>query len=254
MLNTNEVKKYLLLSLLLSLILLLGFFGIEKSNFKDILKLDHFWVLIAFLPLFITVMFSGIIKGFKGLGIELELSKTIEELNLNIPIELVLAGEGNSSIKDNQKVLEDLKEKGNLDQIKIIKFFLKKNNYTAELTCEYFKAFPNLEYIEIFNEKEDFQGLFYFSEIFKKCKECNEYLELIEEFLQNLKNDSLKNYYSDKYIVEKVKKSDTILDVYKQFKKSSSQVLPVIECNKMVGVVSRCQVNEQIAKKAIEKI
>lgn len=247
----DKLKGEIVGSVLVSFSLLMLFFALEVSPQSKMLDIEPLWVLIAFIPLIITMIFSGVIRGFKGLGVELEFSKTIEELNLNIPIELVLAGEGSSSLKDNQQVLKDLKEQGSLDKIKVIQFFIG-NNYDPKLTFEYFRAFSNLEYIEILNKKKEFKGLFYFTEIFKKCKEYDDDdLRSIEKFIGNLENNSLKNDYRDKYIVDKIKKNDTVLDVYKQFNKSKSQVLPIIECNKMVGVVSRCQVNEQIARKAI---
>ena len=250
------------------------------------LDIKPLWVLIAFVPLLITIIFSGVVKGFKGAGIELEFFKTIEELNLNIPIEMIQeVSKDGIGLKGNQEDLIALLEERKLEKIKVIQFILsKKDYYDSELVSIYFQSFINLEYIEIINEKKEFQGFFYFQRIFngysyckdleqiEKCirslgtQEIEEYcqitnLEQIKKFIKSLEENSLKETYGDEYIIKYVRKDNTLIETYRKFDEFNGlcvdlnkQVLPVLKCNKLIGLVSRCQVNEEISKKAVKKI
>lgn len=276
--NYNGKKKVEILdSVIISFVLLMIFFLLRISPCKDMLDIEPLWVLVAFIPLIITIIFSGIIKGFKGLGIELEFSKTIEELNLNIPLDTIKVSKGSCSLKGNQEDLKALLEEGKLEKIKVIQFILsKKGYYDSKLVSVYFESFINLEYIEIINEKKEFQGFFYFQRIFNeysyckdlaKIKKCIESLgnscedkdlKEIEKFIESVEKNTLKETYGSEYIVEYVKKDNTLIEAYIKFDDlcdcENKKVLPLLECHKMIGLVSRCQINEQIAKKAIQKI
>jgi len=279
----NNYNGQITNSLIFSFILLIIFFILQITPCKDMLDIEPLWVLVAFIPLIITILFSGIIKGFKGLGIELEFSKTIEELNLNIPLDTIKEVSRNSiNLKGNQEDLKALLEEGTLEKIKVIQFILsKKDYYDPKLVSIYFESFINLEYIEIINEKKEFQGLFYFQRIFnqygycrdlEKIEECIknlgesnsqascEYknLEEIEKFIESVEKNTLKETYGSEYIIEYVRKDNTLIESYRKFDdfcaSENKKVLPLLECHKMIGLVSRCQINEQIAKKAIQKI
>ena len=73
----NKKLNILILTSLLSITLVL-LFGILKIYSSPFLKLESRWLLVAAIPVFIGIIYSGLIHRFKALGVEYESAVIIE--------------------------------------------------------------------------------------------------------------------------------------------------------------------------------
>lgn len=73
----NRVLRIIIFTSILSITLLV-FFGFLKVYQPHILELESRWLIIAALPLFVGVIYTGIIRKFKALGFEYESAIILE--------------------------------------------------------------------------------------------------------------------------------------------------------------------------------
>lgn len=70
-------KKLLIWTSIFSLVLLFTF-GILKIYNSKLLELESRWLLVATLPIFVFIVYSGLIRKFKALGVEFESNIILE--------------------------------------------------------------------------------------------------------------------------------------------------------------------------------
>ena len=259
MLSTN-VKDNLFYSFLISFILLILFFTLQISPCKEVLKIEPLWVLIAFLPLIVTILFSGLVKTFKGFGIELETNLSqLKIFNIMTKMESFSDVKSIPKPEIEKKLLSDLEDLPNkyIKERKRIQFIENRiEYYGCDAVLEYFKILTNLQYIEIVDSNNKFVGLLTVNQIYKKDKEDKEdkeNLKRIKRFIEDLEEGKVLDYYE--VTTQKIKDTDNLLSTYKFFKnlKKSNRLfniaLPIVDSEgRMIGTVTRCKVTDTISE------
>lgn len=236
--------------------LLILFFTLKLRE-SPILDLDFKWIAVAGVPLLIGLLYSGIIKNFKGFGIELEthFSNTVKEVEIIGKLETL---DSPDISKESLEKLYPLSE-GEKNQIQRLKFEMgKKNYYNDTVISEYFKMLPNLKFVEIINTKGQFICLIpHYS--FKNNQEELDKGQL-EKFISAIENGTVIEDFQQS-IVSHLTESDSISFAYKKIINSKKgnilddQFLPVIDSSsKMKGLVSKRNLEEKISRQVVELI
>lgn len=254
----TEKFKPLIVSCVISIILLL-FFSIMQLCDSKILQLEIKWLIVSGIPILIGLLLSGVIKNFKGFGVELE-------TNLSEKVELELVGSVESYptpelTKQSMLFLHDMspREKSKIERLQFE--YGKQDYYNTLVVGEYLTNLSRLRYIEIIDSDGKFLGLLP-AGIFKE-KRGNIDLPLnptkIELLIRSIETRTIHENFKD-FITDCIKKDDTLLQAFRKFTLSDQgkriygdQILPVLDSNdRMIGLTIRSKLADKIAKQVIK--
>lgn len=248
--------KLLIFSIAVSFILLIIFLVFQYYDLK-ILLLDIKWIILSGVPILIALFIDGYIKKFKGFGLELE-------SNLSRPITLSIVSKVNTmeSPAVNKATLYRLGELSHSEKSKIdrLRFISGKKNYYDEYAIdEHFRTLPNLKFIEIVNQEDEFLYLIQASTL-KKIKtnarlnqELN--IERVHELIKAIETENIEDYFKNA-VKDFILTTDSLIGAYRKMKMSNQtlrlftnrEILPILNENKkMVGIVGLQNIESQIA-------
>jgi len=146
----------ILVTSLISICLLSIFFTLQLIN-SDILNLDVKWIIVSASPVIIGLILSGIIKSFKGFGVELELN-LLEKLESGL-IGKVECFPTTELTKQSTNFLFSMSEekRNSIERLQLISG--KKNYYDYYALNEYFQNLHKLKYVEIIDDNGKFKAL-----------------------------------------------------------------------------------------------
>lgn len=250
--------QILVISSIISFLLLVSFLVMQYYDFK-VLKLDIKWLFVSGLPVLIGLFLSGLIKSFKGFGVELETNLS-EEIDINL-IGSVESYPTPEITKSTLQTLHSLpaKEKLKIERLQFI--YGEKDYYDHYVVMEYFNNLQKLRYIEIIDEDGKFFGLLSAGK-FKQNRDERIYRqrdERIDLLIESIENKTIQ-YNFKELITDTINKSDSLIEAYKKFKDSNQgklrfgdQVLPVIDSNyKMIGLTRRFKLADKISEQVIK--
>lgn len=238
---------------------LLVVFSIMQFCDSKILDLDNKWLFVSGIPILIALFLSGVIKSFKGFGIELE-------TNLSEKIDLELVGTVESFptpeiTKQSIQFLFDMspKQKSKIERLQFE--YGKRHYYDSYVVKDYIDNLKRLRYIEIIDSEGKFVGLLPAGK-FKKSdnqRYAERDIENIEMLINSIEKENITSTFKD-FITDSIKKEDSLLEAYKKFKTSGQgkqlngdQVLPVIDSSdKMVGLTRKIKLTDKIAEQIVK--
>jgi len=254
----KERIKTLIIASLISIGLLILFTILNLLDSK-ILSLDVKWIIVSGIPILIGLMFSGIIKSFKGFGVELE-------TNLSEKIETDMIGEvvnfpTPEITKQSMQFLYEMSPKIK-SSIERLQFILgKKNYYDSFVINEYLRSLHNLKFIEIIDNNGRFIALLparRFTEERNHLQE-GQAQRNIQTLINSIESERIIENFSEA-ITDTIKKTDSLLEAYKKFKIAKQgklfygdHILPVIDSNdKMIGLTRKNKLTEKIVEQVIK--
>jgi hypothetical protein len=250
--------KIIIASILGSIILLITFSIMEIFDSK-ILTLDIKWLIVSGIPILIGLFLSGMIKSFKGFGIELETSLS-EKLNF----ELVGTIESYPSLeitKQSMQYLFNMPQKQKL-KIERLQFeYGKVGYYEPVVVKDYINALSRLRYIEIIDSEGRFFGLLPAGKFRTDLKYDHSEMNVknIELLIKSIERSNIQANFND-FITDSIKKNDSLLEAYKKFTLSGQgkhfngdQFLPVVDSNdKMIGYTTRNKLSNKISEQVLK--
>lgn len=243
---------------LISIGLLSLFIVLQLIN-SDILNLDVKWIIVSASPVIIGLILSGIIKSFKGFGVELE-------LNLSEKLESGLIGKvecfpTTELTKQSTNFLFSMSDekRNSIERLQLISG--KKNYYDYYALNEYFHNLRKLKYIEIIDDNGKFKALLSVSnfKINPNSFDNNENNDKIKSLIRSIEREDYIDAYRS-IVTEAILLNDSLIEAYKKFQKTKivvtyfkDQILPVLDSNdKMVGITYRMKITEKIAEQVVK--
>jgi len=255
----KEYSNKIIITGFISAGLLIIFFILQTLK-SDILDLDVKWIIVSAIPLIIGLILSGIIKSFKGFGVELE-------INLSEKVELELIGkvECFPTTELTKQSIEYLlamrdEEKNKIERLQLVSG--KRGYYDSYAISEYMRHLGNLKFIEIIDKNGKFlallgAGLFRFRHRFENTViDYDGDDQEIRKLIQSIERENYTNTFKRDIITESIQMNDSLVIAYKKFQNTKftvglfrDQLLPVLDINdKMVGITSRIKLTEKIAQ------
>ncbi|CAD0185099.1 hypothetical protein RUESEDTHA_01985 [Ruegeria sp. THAF57] len=200
---------YLFLGLLLTFFLLLVL-GAINVNYPGFTSLEAHWVALSLLPLLAFLWFGGYITRFNAFGVEiqnvlkspigdsLEIFRKIEVSGILSMKDEFATRKGSGSKLENMSLLRRQK-------VRMLKFEIG-HHYNTKLVLDYFKALPNLKYVEVVDRRNRLVSVVTLNSIFLNSVDDRDRLLWEEdEFLLRRVEDfltSLHNMIEGPYILE----------------------------------------------------
>lgn len=254
----KEKHKIILIASLISLALLIIFSIMQVCDSK-ILTLDNKWLFVSGVPILVGLVISGIVKSFKGFGVELETN-----LSEKVALELVGTVESYPTpeiTKNSMSFLTGMqvKERTKIERLQFE--YGKKDYYDSYVVREYIRNLNNLRFIEIVDSEGKFIGLLPAGKFKEDRNHRNEEnnIENIELLIRSIEKKNITDKFND-FISDFIKKEDSLLEAYKKFKNSTQgkqfngdQILPVLDSNdKMIGLTRKIKLTEKIAEQVVK--
>lgn len=254
----KEKYKILIVSSIIAIVFLIVFSIMQICDSK-ILQLDNKWLFVSGIPILIGLFLSGVIKSFKGFGVELE-------TNLSEKVDLELVGTVESFptpeiTKQSMQFLFDMSasQKSKIERIQFE--YGKRDYYDTYVVKKYITNLKRLRYIEIIDTDGKFLGLLPAGKFREDRRQENHERNInnIKLLIRSIERRNISDNFKD-FITDCIKKDDTLLKAFKKFNQSSQgkqlngdQVLPVIDSNdKMVGLTRRIKLTDKIAEQVIK--
>ncbi len=213
----NNEKKHtvLIISSLIALGLLI-IFSIMQLFDSKVLALDNKWLIVSGIPILVGLFLSGVIKSFKGFGVELE-------TNLAEKIDLELVGKVESFptpeiTKQSMQFLIGMSpnQKSKIERLQFE--YGKLDYYDSYVVKEYIANLTRLRYIEIIDNDGRFVGLLPVGQ-FKEDRAKENFDRIINNIKLLIRSIERKNIPDSfkNFITDKIKKDDTLLEAFKKF-------------------------------------
>lgn len=238
---------------------LLAIFALMQIYDSKILDLENKWLIVAGIPILIGLFLSGVIKSFKGFGIELEAN-----LSEKVDMELVGNVESYHTPKLTKQSMQFLFEMSNREKSKIERLqfeYGRKNYYDAFVVSEYFSNLNKLRYVEIIDKDGKFVCLIPAKQFTIEDNERNRQrkIENIEKLIKGIENENITDSFKS-FITDSIQKDDSLLKAYKKFNISNQgkqingdQILPVLDSNeRMVGLTRKFKLTNKIAEQVLK--
>lgn len=240
-------KRYIFFGIIISLGLFFFFLFLQEIDSK-FLELETKWLIVSGIPILIALIIGGYITKFKGFGIELEtlLQNPIDRVDL---VALDAVEELNGEDKRSLEYLENLSKQAK-GRIQRLSFNIdKRRYYISDIVIEYLRELKNLKFIELKSIKGAFLGLF----PVENLKEANKVdLKKINEFINSLSEGNFLNKFKDDIIQDKIKDTDSLIDVLPRLRESKLDILPVVtKGNRFLGIITTEMVEKKIADMVI---
>lgn len=254
MTNDKKSKLILIIGGSISVFLLVLFMALKANDFY-FMELNTQWLLVAGIPLLLSLILGGYIKNFKGFGIELE-----ADLKSTLPsslVEPVIFTTIEAMRKGTINYLHNLSREKKL-KTKSLKFVsARPNYYDAPAVGEYLHDLIGLDYLEIVDRKGKFLYLLP-SSILRAGNQIDD--ESIRTFIFALEKSRISETYLNA-LREGVPQSATLIEVYQKmlrfFPGNANNIqphaLPVLNnTGEMVGIVYKEQVERKILEDVIK--
>jgi CBS domain-containing protein len=244
--NTKENIKWWI-GTLSSLAVLLIFLNLQAIN-SNLLALDVKWLLVASIPLLITLVRSNIIQKFKGFGIELEtrLQNPISSINLVAVAALLdLPGDAKQSVNYLERLSPNKRE-----SIQRLTFQIERSGYYDEGAIRfYLRELPNVSFFEVVDSSRKFLALLPVDQLVDR-NNPNE--EVLRVFVKALEANYAQAVFSQIAITKTISESDNILDALQQVRKSKFGYLPVIsEDGYFLGIATKPILESKVADEVL---
>lgn len=240
-------ENVLLVGAMMSLSLL-AIFGWLQTEDSKLLQLSSQWLIIAILPIILSLFIGGFITRFKGFGVELESTLKAPVASLNLT-----ASDAVADIPGDEKQSFMYLERLSYEKKQGTRWLLfrsgKKNYYTASGIEMYMKEFPNLEYFEIKSESGDFICFIPVS-VFKMTDK-NNIIEInyenLQKFIRAIEENNITVIFSESAITLKISSEQGLVEVLKVMRAEKAHFAAVISpSGKYVGVVFADEVEKRI--------
>lgn len=257
--NKKEKGTIIKRSIIGSIILFILFIILQLCE-SPILDLDSKWIVVSIIPLLFSLIYTGVIKNFKGFGIELETSLTDTVANFDIAgdVETIDSPQLQKGSQDHIFNIEV----GRRRKIERLKFTLKRRRYyDREVIEQYFLLLPNLRFIELTEKNGKFTYLIRAS-LFRRGRN-NEFdldNEKIDLLIRAIETDSVLRFFPD--TVDKfISTNSSLIEAYKMMESTNQgrnfndQILPLVnDDGVMIGLVNRRKIEESISKQVLDLI
>lgn len=234
----NKLGKYDIIGvgIFLSIVSFLILFGIRYYN-PILLDIDAKWLLVSSSPVLISLILAGIIKNFKGFGVEFEVAIADVEFDDRRVISYYTPTKAER--KDSLEFLYNLSD-NELRKITVLSFvYGRRGYYDSYAIEEYFKKLRYLRYILILDENNKF--LFLIKKEAFRIKSVNQESNYFySAFIRAIEDRNLSELYKPSIVSDIVKYNDTILNAVKLFKKTNERELPIINENSdFIGFIKK---------------
>lgn len=224
-----------------SLTLFLAFLILQGIG-ASILELESRWLIVAGVPILLSLIIGGYIKKFKGLGVELE-----TRLKSNVWISNLRATDALNHVKGVDKgPVRYLYKTPQTELARIERLMLVENqrDYTTNALSQYIEKLVNLKYLEI----KDMAGRLRYVVAVSAFKTDHEIkYQLIEEFLNCLTRSTYPKQMKSYIEFDRIKISDKLLSILPKVRESEFGWLPVVNVKKqMKGVITIDSIESRI--------
>lgn len=250
----KNIGKVLWITIAIS-VLLLFVFAYSQTNAALFLKLDSKWIIVAFLPILLGLMYKGVIESinFGVLKVKLRV-KDINDFQEIAAIEISRLPDGIKGPTDNLNRLTEEQK----DSIKRLKFISGNPNYNSDDIKKYLASLK-IEYFEIIDGTGQFISVIPLIDNGRINQERGENMDelLIQYLLKRINNVIQMDPFRE--ISESINWNESLIEAYGKFASStqiehinndkSNQFLPVLnKQKKMIGIIRRFHLTENIAK------
>ena len=239
-----------------SVFLLVVFFILQWFD-SPLLNLDFKWVTVAGVPILIGLLYSGIIKNFKGFGIELEthFAQTVKQVEI---IGELKPKESPGRSKDSLQSLFNINETERQKIQRLIFENKRRNYYNVSVVSEYFQMLPNLKFFEVKEKIGTFNCLIPLSSLMTEDENLDR--EKLRKFISAIERGNVQNAFDDavsSYLTD----NDSITKAYKKINQSkgleldNDRFLPVLNKNhELIGLTGKNELGAKISSQVIDLI
>lgn len=246
----EQRSRYWIIGIIVSVLLLVLFLYLQENDSK-MLNLEIKWLVVASIPLIITILRSNIIQKFKGFGIELEtrLQEPVGKINL------VAVNALKDIPSDEKQSIMYLQNMSETKRIQIQRLTLREGRqeyYRAEAIREYLRNLPNLKYIEVLSSEGKFVALIPV-EVFRAQEYSDiEKIERLEILIKRLAEKESVNFLPHSIITDVVSENESLTKALPVVRKSKYGLLPVIsDDGNLLGIVTTELIESKIADEVI---
>jgi hypothetical protein len=218
----------------------------------SILDLPAHWILLAALPVLVSLFVGGYITKFSGFGMELEaaVNKPVEEMPLSMADDAIsLDGRGKSSVRSLNQLARS--EKVNLKWL----FFQEGSpgTYVLDAVGEYLEQLPNLEYLEIRRPSGEVSCFLPTSVL--RHDDSNRQSENITRFLVSLEEGKVAQDYANQVIKLQISSDTSIVDPLKKMRLAGSPFAAVLSAEGSYrGVVLASDLETKVAEAVLKGV
>jgi len=223
---------------------LLGVFVLLQQAQSTFLDLPMQWLVVIFLPILVALFVGGYIKRFKGFGIELEaaLKQPVTTVYLTASEAVAdIPGDGKKSIA----YLNSL-PKAKAQSIRRLLFVAGRvGYYTSSAIAEYLKRLPNIAFLEVRTESDDFVGFLPVSAV--RGPEGQLDHEALERFVEAVATSDLRSSFPAAATTLRVSGEQSLVEVLKKMRSERAEFAAVISPEeRYLGVVLAQDVERRI--------
>jgi hypothetical protein len=230
----------IILGIIASLLVLVAVLVLQETG-SSILNIESRWLYVAGIPILVALIVGGYIVKFKGFGLEIEtrLKNPLGISNLKV-MDAQEAKPGQE--KEDLHVLEGMTVSGRAAKERLM-MYTGRNNYVDWAVHEYLVALPNLQFIEIRDEKERF-GCLIPIDIVKNAQDTKKLVDAIS-------NNRVTSEFPQAE-TEYVKTTDNLLTILPKVRESKHGWLPVVKDRKIfIGIITKESIEEKIADEVL---
>jgi len=253
--EVKKIDKYDIIGIgiFISIIFFIILFLIRHYH-SDMLDVDAKWICVACAPVIIALILSGIIKNFKGFGIELEIEiRSLASLDRN----KIFAYYEPLPVKAKSGIDEIYNGRLGYNRSQVLSFTVGKYDYYDQYSIgTYFKRLPNIKYVLVVDNSGRFEGLLKREHIYVG-KHYN--YDVYNSFIKSLESGKLSEMYGINYMTKFLSVDSTILESVKLFKQvknnhSWHNELPVLnEDRKFIGLLKKDGIYEAVTDIIVSK-
>lgn len=243
-------EKILSTGIGISIFLNLLFF-VSQSFDAPFLKLPVHWLVLALLPVILSLFIGGYINKFKGFGVELESAIKAPVTTLDLDLK---ASDAVANIPGDEKKSIMYLDNMSKEKAKTIRWLLfttgKRDYYGAWTVKQYLERLPNLEFFEVRSKMGDIICFVPVEAFQIDSQNENEKfdIERIEDFVAAINENKVPSEFSDVTITLKVQSNASLVDVLKKMRSENTKLAAVIsETGRYIGVVFAHDVESRIA-------
>lgn len=237
------LRKHTLLILgIISTILLFVFFLIAQNHDYRFLSLDIKWIAAALIPLILVLLLGKYIKSFKWGDFEVVIDQPLSVTALLVqPVieQFVSIGKG---VVDQLYSLSDERRQNTT----LLSFTLSvKNYYEADAVHEYFRAFPNLKFLEVKRRSGQFVCLIKKE---KLAPDIGSDYSLIKDFIKAVESGDI-TYLKFIGTLLAIPNDTKLIEAYKKLLSSGQDYAAAISENKiLIGILYLASIESKIAR------
>jgi hypothetical protein len=248
--SVNEIigkHTIVMLGLILTFLLLIAFLLIQHF-FPSILQLDVKWIVVAVIPLIVSLILGGYIRVIRGFGFELE--TRIEEPIVTIDLEARMALTSLPPVeKQRFRALERMSQnqKSRITRLRFLSG--RRSYYSAMVVDQYMWQLPNLEYFEVLNPNGTFVCLIPIH-MFKLNEEIMR--EEIDNFIIALEENLVLDEYRQDAITLSVRTDQRIIDVLETLRAHGTEIAVVLDAKRSaLGIIKTIDIERRIADEVL---